>query len=211
MGWLWREYSDIKFVEGIRSGMEDVQRRFYFRCQECFRKNSALYDITEEERKDLFQDSFVILWDKVIDGQIYTEGDKVYAVKRGGPAEVPDLVGYFMRIVKNLYLETLRSRGRILEIPEESDNGGDIWWAEDRGAMRNMLIKQAVILLPRRCREILTMFYYQGMTLDEIMEERSANQSYNGVKTAKSKCLDILKVRLLHRFEEEGLTSYGEK
>lgn len=129
MGWLWREYSDFKFVEGIRSGKEDVQRRFYFRCQECFRKNSACYDIPDDERKDLFQDSFVILWDKVIDGQIYTEGDKVYAVKRGGPAEVPDLVGYFMRIVKNLYLETLRSRGRILEIPEESDGrfAGSAW------------------------------------------------------------------------------------
>ena len=209
MGWLWREYSDIKFVEGIRSGREDVQRRFYFRCQECFRKNSARYDITEEERKDLFQDSFVILWDKIGDGQIYTQGNKVYAVKRGGPAEVPDLVGYFMRIVKNLYLETLRSRGRILEIPEEPDD--ELWWSDDCEVMRHTLTRQAVILLPRRCREILTMFYYQGMTLDEIMEERSANQSYNGVKTAKSKCLDILKVRLLNRFEEEGLTSYGEK
>lgn len=122
---------------------------------------------------------------------------------------MPDLVGYFMRIVKNLYLETLRSRGRILEIPEEPDD--ELWWSDDREVMRRSLTRQAVILLPHRCREILTMFYYQGMTLDEIMEERSANQSYNGVKTAKSKCLDILKVRLLNRFEEEGLTSYGEK
>ena len=211
MGWLWREYSDVKCVEGIRSGREDVQRRFYFRCYESFRRNSARYDIPEDERKDLFQDSFVILWDKIADGQIYTEGNKVYAVKRDGPAEVPDLVGYFMRIVKNLYLETLRSKGRILEISDEPDDCDDLWWSDDSEVMRNMLTKQAVILLPHRCREILTMFYYQGMTLDEIMEERSANRSYNGVKTAKSKCLDILKVRLLNRFEEAGLTSYGEK
>ena len=144
MGWLWREYSDAKCVEGIRSGKEDVQRRFYFRCQGCFRRNSARYDILEEERKDLFQDSFVILWDKIIDGQIYTEGDKVYAVKRGGPAEVPDLVGYFMRIVKNLYLEILRSKGRILEISDEPDDGDDLWWSEDSEVMRDIDRKSVV-------------------------------------------------------------------
>lgn len=208
MGWFWNEYSDFKFVEGIRSGKEDVQRRFYFRCQECFLKNSARYDVPENEREDLFQDSFVILWDKIIEGQIYTEGKKVFAVKRGGPAEVPDLTGYFMRIVKNLYLETLRARGRILEITDEAGDDGELWWSDDDEVMRNMITRQSVILLPRRCREILTMFYYQGMTLEEIMEERSANQSYNGVKTAKSKCLDILKARLRDKFAESGLAAF---
>ena len=208
MGWLWKEYSDFKFVEGVRSGREDVQRRFYFRCQECFRKNSARYDVSENEREDLFQDSFVILWDKIIEGQIYTEGKKVYAVKRGGLAEVQDLTGYFMRIVKNLYLETLRARGRILEITDEAGDDGELWWSDDDEVMRNMITRQSVILLPRRCREILTMFYYQGMTLDEIMEERAAHQSYNGVKTAKSKCLDILKARLRDKFAEAGLADF---
>ncbi len=37
-------------------------------------------------------------------------------------------------------------------------------------------IKQWVMMLAPRCREILTMFYYHDMTLEEIQAERPETQ-----------------------------------
>lgn len=201
------KYSDCRCVEGIMAGKEEAQKRLYWQCRDRFDRHAAHFGhLTETERKDLFQDAFVLLWEKIADGQIFVNDGKVYAARRGGQAtEVPDLGGYFLRIAKNLYHEVLRAKGRILEIAGELDDASVLWWADDEDTMRKMIIKQSVMLLSPRCREILTMFYYHDMTLDEIQKERPESKTYNGVKSAKSKCMAILRARILDKFAEAGI------
>ena len=207
MNWLFMRYSDCRCVEGIMAGKEEAQKRLYWQCRDRFDRHAAHFEhLTETERKDLFQDAFVILWEKIGNGQIFTNNGKVYATRRGGDAaEIPDLGGYFLRITKNLYHEVLRAKGRILEIVGELDDVSVLWWADDEDTMRKMIIKQSVMLLAPRCREILTMFYYHGMTLEEIQEERPESKSYNGVKSAKSKCMAILRARILDKLADAGI------
>ena len=207
MTWPFAKYSVCRCVEGILAGKDEAQKRLYRRCRDCFDGYSAHFEhITEAERKDLFQDAFVILWEKIGNGQIFTDGGKVYATRRGaGAAEVPDLGGYFLRIAKNLYHEVLRSKGKILLIVGELDDDSVLWWADEMDAMRKMIIKQSVMLLAPRCREILTMFYYHDMTLEEIQAERPESKTYNGVKSAKAKCMAILRGRILDKFAQAGI------
>ncbi len=207
MTWpLWK-YSDRRCVEGAHSGSEEAQKRLYLQCRDRFDRQAANFEhLSEAERKDLFQDAFVLLWEKIESGQIFVNDGKVYATRRGGQAtEVPDLGGYFLRIAKNLYHEVLRSKGKILLIAGELDDDSVLWWADDKDAMRKMIIKQSVMLLPPRCREILTMFYYHDMTLEQIQEERPESKTYNGVKSAKAKCMAILRARILDKFAEAGI------
>lgn len=216
MEWPWKKYSDIRCVEGIRDGREDIQKHLYLRCRSQFDLKTSRYEfISEAEKQDLFQDSFVILWEKIENQQIFVEDGKVYAWKRGGRAEVPDLIGYFMRIVKNLYHEMLREKGRILEIIDELDDASVLWWSDDNDIHRRMIITQSVLLLPPSCKEIVMMFYYQGLSLNEIVEERDENKSYDGVKNEKSKCLRNLRERILARCADEGVEvpgmSYSKK
>lgn len=216
MEWPWKKYSDIRCVEGIRDGREDIQKHLYLRCRKQFDLKTSRYEfISDAEKQDLFQDSFVILWEKIENQQIFVEDGKVYAWKRGGRGEVPDLIGYFMRIVKNLYHEMLREKGRILEIIDDLDDASILWWSDDNDIHRRMIITQAVLLLPPSCKEIVMMFYYQGLSLNEIVEEREENKSYDGVKNEKSKCLRNLRERILAKCADEGVEvpgmSYSKK
>jgi len=207
MTWPFGKYSDRRCVEGANSGNEEVQKRLYLQCRDRFDRQAANFEhLSEAERKDLFQDAFVLLWEKIADEQIFVNDGKVYATRRGGQAtEVPDLGGYFLRIAKNLYHEVLRAKGKILLIAGELDDDSVLWWADDKDAMRKMIIKQSVMLLAPRCREILTMFYYHDMTLEQIQEERPESKTYNGVKSAKSKCMAILRALILDKFAEAGI------
>lgn len=207
MIWPLRKYSDCRCVEGVLAGKEEAQKRLFRQCHDRFDRHAAHFEhLTETERKDLFQDAFVILWEKIGNGQIFTNDGKVYAIRRSGEAtEIPDLGGYFLRIAQNLYHEVLRAKGKILLIVGELDDDGVLWWADDKDTMQKMIIKQSVMLLAPRCREILTMFYYHDMTLEEIQTERPENKSYNGVKSAKSKCMAILRARILDKFAEAGI------
>lgn len=207
MMWPLRKYSECRCVEGVWAGEDEAKKRLYRQCRDRFDRFAAHFEhLTEAERKDLFQDAFVILWEKIGNGQIFTNDGKVYAIRRSGEAtEIPDLGGYFLRIAKNLYHEVLRAKGKILLIVGELDDDGVLWWADDKDTMRKMIIKQSVMLLAPRCREILTMFYYNDMTLDEIQEERPESTSYNGVKSAKSKCMAILRARIMDKFAEAGI------
>ena len=208
MTWPFGKYSDRRCVEGANSGNEEVQKRLYLQCRDRFDRQAANFEhLSEAERKDLFQDAFVLLWEKIADEQIFVNDGKVYATRRGGQAtEVPDLGGYFLRIAKNLYHEVLREKGKILLITGELDDDSVLWWSDEKGAMQRMIIKRSVMLLPPRCREILTMFYYHGMTLEEIQAERPESNSYKGVKSAKSKCMAALRARILDKFAEAGIT-----
>lgn len=67
--------------------------------------------------------------------------------------------------------------------------------------LRERTVYSCVLELPPRCKEILTMFYYDGLSLDEIMEERGEkNISKNGLKTAKYKCMENLKAKVKNSF-----------
>lgn len=204
MTWPFSKYSGSNCVEGVLTGNEEACKRLYRQCRDRFDRHAAHFEhLSETERKDLFQDAFVILWEKIGNGQIFTDGVKVYATRRGGEAtEIPDLGGYFLRIAKNLYHEVLRAKGKILEIVGELDDASVLWWADDEDTMRKMIIKQSVMLLAPRCREILTMFYYHGMTLEQIQKERPESKTYSGVKSAKAKCMAILRARIMDKLAE---------
>ncbi len=206
---IWKKYSDIEYVRGVHSGTEDIQMHFYRKCRSLFDRGTANYgNIDSDEKDDIFQDAFVILWEKIEAGSIYVADGKVVAARRSGIiAEIPELSGYFMRIVRNLYLERLREKGSVEAIKEWSEHTEEdpMWWDKSPELMREQIVRQSFMALPHRCREILTMFYYKNMSLEEILAKRAENQSYNGLKTGKSKCLALLKARVGDTFRTAGI------
>lgn len=209
MRMIWKKYSDIDCVRGIHSGASDIQMHFYRKCRCLFDRGTAKYgNIDADEKADLFQDAFVILWEKIENRSIYVAEGKVVAARRSGViTEIPELSGYFMRIVRNLYLERLREKGSVEAIDEWHECAADepLWWDKSLELMREQIVRQSFMSLPHRCREILTMFYYKNMSLEEILERRAENQSYNALKTGKSKCLTLLKARVNDTFRTAGI------
>lgn len=194
-----RKYSDVEIVEAYQKGIVRIQEYWYARCRVQVWKGTSQYSgITDYDRHDIFQDSFIILWQKIESGQIYIESGGVYALGLTGKSAVPDLMGYFMKIVKNKYLEFISSSDRIpqrepLSEEETREIVDFLYWDQDSDVTYQRIVGQALLSMPASCVEILKKFYYENKNLREILAERPENTSYEGLKTRKSKCVAALK------------------
>ena len=81
----------------------------------------------------------------------------------------------------------------------------DLYWDEDPDVEKDRIVSQCLLSLPKSCLEILTMFYYEKKSLEQILEERPENNSYDGLKSRKSKCMTNLKKRITESFAKAGL------
>lgn len=206
-----KSYTDIEIVMAYQTGDKKIQQFWYDKCRSQFGKGTSNYGgLTDYDRDDLFQDSFVILWEKLESHQLFLHDGSVYVHSKKGDAPVPALLGYFMRIVKNKYLEMLRSGKYIVKInesvtPSEEEVFEDLYWDEDIEVEKDRIVSHCLLSLPKSCVEILTLFYYENKTLEEILELRPENSSYDGLKSRKSKCMINLKKRISESFAKAGL------
>lgn len=204
-------FSDAQVVEAFRDRDKKIQQLWYDKCRQQFGKGTSNYGgLTDYDRDDLFQDSFIILWEKMELHQIYAHEGTVHVVTKKGDSVVPDLMGYFMRIVKNKYLEMLRSGKYCMPVNEavtssNEDLFEELYWDEDPEVEKDRIVSQCLLSLPKSCLEILTMFYFEKKSLEQILEERPENSSYDGLKSRKSKCMSNLKKRITESFSKAGL------
>ena len=70
---------------------------------------------------------------------------------------------------------------------------------------KDRIVSQCLLALPKSCLEILTLFYYERKSLEEILAARPENNTYNGLKTRKSKCISNLKKHITKSFAKAGL------
>lgn len=206
-----RAYADTEIVEAYRKGDKRVQQFWYDKCRSQFGKGTSNYGgLGDYDRDDLFQDSFIIMWEKMETGQIYVGDGEVRAVSKKGDGAVPDLLGYFMRIVKNKYLEMMHSGKYVVPINEEIATSkeavfDELYWDEDPETETDRIVSKCLLSLPKSCVEILTAFFYEKKTLDQILAERPENTSYDGLKTRKSKCMANLKTKITESLAKAGL------
>lgn len=206
-----KSYSDIQIVGAYQTGNKKIQQFWYDKCRSQFGKGTSNYGgLTDYDRDDLFQDSFIILWEKMESHQIYILDGTVHVTTKKGDSIIPDMLGYFMRIVKNKYLEMFHSGKYVIPINEvvASSNENffeELYWDEDPDVEKDRIVSQSLLSLPKSCLEILTMFYYEKKSLEQILEERPENTSYDGLKSRKSKCMINLKKRITESFAKAGL------
>lgn len=206
-----KAYTDIQIVEAYQTGDKKIQQFWYDKCRSQFGKGTSNYgDLTDYDRDDLFQDSFIILWEKMESHQIYILNGTIHVSSKKGDCEIPDMLGYFMRIVKNKYLEMFHSGKYVMPLNDvvtssNEDFFAELYWDEDPDVEKDSIVSQCLLSLPKSCLEILTMFYYEKKSLEQILEERPENNSYDGLKSRKSKCMTNLKKRISESFAKAGL------
>lgn len=206
-----KSYTDIQIVEAYRTGDKKIQQFWYDKCRSQFGKGTSNYGgLTDYDRDDLFQDSFIILWEKMESRQIYLLDGIVHVTSKKGDSIIPDMLGYFMRIVKNKYLEMFHGGKYVIPINEVVTSSNDnffeeLYWDEDPDVEKDRIVSQCLLSLPKSCLEILTMFYYEKKSLEQILGERPENSSYDGLKSRKSKCMTNLKKRITESFAKAGL------
>ncbi len=207
-----RVCSDAEVVAAFRCGNRRIQQMWYERCRAAFRAAApSLGGMSDFDCDDLFQDAFVTLWEKLESGRIFVDADGALArTSPDGIVAVPDLLAFFMRTVRNKYLERFRSRNINVELREETTPAGDVfaelYWDEDPEVEKDRIVTACLMALPASCLEILTLFYFKKLSLEQILRLRPENNSYDGLKTRKAKCMANLRKRIAEKMAKAGLS-----
>lgn len=205
--------SDAILVRAFTSGNKRLQAICYRKCRATFDKISRYFKASEQDLDDLFHESFEALWSSIDSGAIFVEGSGVKALRSDGITNpINDLTGaYFAGIVRFKFLEYCRRHDRIAvfddkALPEAVDLPPDETIDDDIDTIKDRLTLISLNSLAKSCIEILTKFYHESKSLQEILAERPENNSYDGLKSQKAKCLKTLKEKIIILFKAHGLT-----
>lgn len=192
-------YSDVALVEGMYNHIPEMENALYKYCKKYFNENyKSVFFAGEEDKEDIFQEAFVVLWNNIEKQYLYVENGVLKG--RDGQPFAGKLTSYFMSIARLKNLEIARQNKRKLSVENEERNK----WEEQKKQYMDLVcgskedvgievIADCVSHMSKRCSQILTMFYYEEKTLDDIMVELPTFESKNALKTAKYKCMETLR------------------
>lgn len=204
-----RDYSDKEIVTGLQTRERQIEEWFY-KCAKTYfmdKFNDVFFD--KEQKDSIFQDSFVRLWTQIEDHTIFVKEDKIWRLQRNGLAQpmTCSLNTFLFAIAKNEYREFVRSN-KIVFVEDYFDKAENNCielpkMEEDEKDVKNRIIDECIQMMPPRCLDILTLFYIKGKSLDEILEIRKdKNTSKVGLKSAKYKCMNALRERVIQMFDQ---------
>ena len=175
-------------LEDLRSGSESVLRRVYEENRDKFLNYARRYNLSEEENIDVYQDAYVIFYDNVMSGKVESFTSSIST--------------YLFGIGKYLIFDQMRKNKKTvgnnydLSLVGESDEQVSTFEMERPGlTTEQKLLQKYFGTLGEKCQELLTLFYYRGFTINEIMKAGGYN-SENVVKSQKSRCMKTLKERI---------------
>ena len=206
--------TDAEYVRLIQDKHDKVTEEFYHLARRYFKNSYRSVFSRMDLMEDIFQQSFVKLWTEIETGKIFVgENEELFRYDRNGNIRklTCSLNTFLIDIAKNDYRSWLRNDRLTLEDDFESfahmeEVKSVVWGEESAETLREQIVNSCILELPPRCKEILTMFYYQGMTLDEIIIARGEkNISKNGLKTGKYKCMESLKAKVRDTFSKYKL------
>ncbi|MBM1105702.1 sigma-70 family RNA polymerase sigma factor [Aurantibacter crassamenti] len=175
-------------LEDLRKGSDSVLKKVYEENREKFLNFAKRYNLTEEENIDVYQDAYVIFYDNVMSGKVESFTSSIST--------------YLFGIGKYLIFDQMRKNKKTvgnnfdLSRVGESDELVSTFEIEKPGlTTEQQLLRKYFETLGKKCQELLTLFYYRGLTIQEIMETGGYN-SENVVKSQKSRCMKTLKERI---------------
>lgn len=192
-------YSDAAYVDGVFKRKPFMERALHLHCKRYFDENyKGVFFVGKEYKDEIFQEAFIKLWENIVNKKIYAE-DGVLKGK-DGEAFSGKLTTYFMGIARLKYLEWTRENLHKVSNEEEERRRRE----QDMELFRTLLydsddetmleiIADCVSHMSERCNQILTKFYYEGKTLDDIMIDLPTFHSKNALKTAKYNCMETLR------------------
>lgn len=198
------KYTDSDVVLGLQARDRVVEEWFYRTAKTYFMThfNEEFFD--HDAREEIFQDSFVKLWTEITDRTMTVRDGRLYRRQRDG-AVCPltcVLTTFLMAIARNEYREAVRDN-RLMFVPEyyndtlPAASESDGWMEEDPTEHRERVTAECLQTMSPSCLDILTLFYVEGQSLDEIMESRRGqNISKEGLKVRKYKCMNTLRERI---------------
>lgn len=190
-----KPHTDAELVEGMRRRDPRLQRILYDRLYQYFSTHyQSLFFAPEDLRSEIFQNAFITLWEH-IESQRITATDGQLTTRTGQPLQA-SLATYFMAVARYKYLETTRTTP-LVDLPASLPTYDD-----DPEEARYEILADLVAQLPPRCYEILSKYYYEGKTLDIILQEIPTISTKTALKTKKYKCMETLRTSAHNMYQQ---------
>jgi len=141
------------------------------------------YDLDEDSLADVYQEAFLALRKRAMKGKL----DNVNS----------SMKTYLFAIGKYKCFDTLKEKGRSVTYESHLHMAGetfpDIEIDETPSLSKEqLLLRKHFKELGKKCQQVLTLFYYRGLSINEIVEQTDY-QNENVVKAHKSRCLKTLR------------------
>lgn len=183
-----QESSRTNTLEELRQGSELAFKQVYEQNRDKFLNFARRYHLSDEENIDLYQDAYIIFHENVMNGKIKELTSSIST--------------YLFSIGKYLIFDRMRKNKKTvnsdynLEIVRNDESLVETLDFEDAELTpEQVLLRKHFATLGKQCQELLTLFYYRGYTIKEIMNAVDYN-SENVVKAAKSRCMKTLRERI---------------
>lgn len=209
-------YNDVEVILCLQKRERRAEEWFYRTAKRYFDEhfNEVFFD--KDKKQEIFQSAFLKLWMEIDNKRICIQQQRLCRRQQNGEIKpmTCSLTTFLMAFARTEYREVVRSTkedyfGELFDDADTADMPVTTFdKVEDAEEQKNRIVDDCISQLSPNCTEILTLFYYKEMSLDEILEQRAdQNSSKNGLKTAKNKCMNTLRERITVQFKKYHLTA----
>lgn len=172
-------FSDSEYIQGILLDDALVMKELYRSCYPPILHFILKNQGEEQEAKDVYQEAFIVLYEKIKEGMELTCQVKtfLYSVSR-------------RQWLKKLY-EKNRIAGKVHEMEDFINVEEDMVQAEER-ENDYMNMHFSLGLLGEPCKTLITDYYVKHLSMEEIADKFGYTNA-NNAKNQKYKCLQRLK------------------
>ncbi len=175
------QYTDNDFIEGLRTGSNEVLNALYKKYYTIVLKLIVNNSGTEEAARDIYQETVIVLYEN---------------------AQKPEfelhcqLQTYIYSVARRLWLKQLKKNGRTFLLKEDDDSEmADVSEDMNEHAGREEEIDKmnlSLASLGEPCATLIRDFYVHRLSMDQIAEKFGYTNADNA-KNQKYKCLQRLK------------------
>jgi RNA polymerase sigma factor (sigma-70 family) len=170
---LFKNISDIKIIEGVRSQDEKVLNWLYDNYFKAVKNHVLGNSGSDEDVSDVFQDSIIVLYNQITNDNLHL---------------TTDLKGYFFGIARNVWSAQLRKKRKTTEL--ETDLADDDGTEETSDLVLERIISRAFQKLKTDQQMILNLFS-DGLSYEEIaIKMNLKNETY--ARRKKYLCKEVL-------------------
>jgi RNA polymerase sigma-70 factor (ECF subfamily) len=162
----------IRILKNDESALEEIYDSFSGAFISFFRK----YGLSITDLEDAFQDSIIALYQNIMQGNL-----KIF----DGSIQT-----YIWAIGKYKVIDAVRKKKKNIKIANDYVEPYETKKAQLNE--RQQLLYKHFKSLGKSCQKVLKYFYYEGLTLQEIVEI-SDYKDENSVKSSKSRCIKQLR------------------
>ncbi len=190
------QFTDGQFMDGLRTGSNEVLNALYKKYYNLVLKLIVNNSGSEESAQDIYQETVIVLYEN--------------AQKPGFELNC-QLQTYIYSVAKRLWLKQLKKNGKTFLLKEEEENEVvDVSDGLEEHLSRESDIErmnQSLSELGEPCATLISDFYVHRLSMDEIAEKFGYTNADNA-KNQKYKCLQRLKKyffdKPLENYKTEG-------